>query len=133
MFHAARVVIMFHGAAAANVVFCEEDTLILEVTFFEDFDGARKWRSNAPTLKALRPQMIFAVYYLPLQVALPHLNSSMLKDVDNVDLFLKAQSDIQIGETELDVIYNFLRRALLFKSEKTVLNVADVTSSLIEV
>jgi len=112
MFHSAHVVIHFHGAAAANIVFCEENTTVLELTVFQDFNGTRKWRTNAPFLRAFRPNIKIGVYHLPLNVAFPALSSSLLAASDDVDLLIKGQSEIQLGGVEHEVILDFVRDSL---------------------
>jgi len=132
LFYSAKVVVMFHGAAAANLIFCEDDTIVVELSLFSNFLGTTKWRSNAPTLRAYKPQIVLGVYYIFLETALPSLDSNKLNSIHDVDGFLKKQNNITLGDSELGVIRDFIQHHMVPFSRSGGAD-AGIFSSSIEV
>jgi len=130
MFSSANVVIMYHGAAAANIVFCEDNTAVLEISCYADLAGSKKWRSNAPSLRALKPKVTLGVFYLPLQEAFPSLNSTILDSVGNLNSFIKGLSNIHVGASQLEVIGSFIQNS--FASDVFDVNATHLNTSAIE-
>ena len=126
MFYSARVVIMFHGAAAANLVFCEDNTTVLGISCFADLEGINKWRSNAQLLRSLKPNITLGVLYVPLQVAYPHLNATVMAATSNADKLIKDQSGVHLSAPELQTVGKFIMESVFEFNSSRPSNVIEI-------
>ena len=100
-FRSANVVVMYHGAAAANLIFCRARTIAVEFTTYHDVQEKHRWRANFRTIRALRPDLRLLTYHLPFRTVYPNINHS-LNDVEDTDHFIKDLYNVHIPKHVMD-------------------------------
>ena len=98
---------MFHGAAAANLVFCRRQTFAVELTTYHDVDERRPWRANFPSVRALRPDMHLLTYHLPFPIVYPDIHVNLLQRADT-DHFIKGLHSVHIPRHAVDNILEMI-------------------------
>ena len=111
LFHRADAVLMYHGAAAANLVFCRRFAFALEVTTYSDISSSSPWRSNFPTLRQLRPDLVLLVYRIPLAAAFPHVDVRELESAEDRDALIKQLENVTVSSNDADNITSLISTA----------------------
>lgn len=112
LFHRADVVIMFHGAAAGNLVFSRSNVIFFELSTYTDVDSKKQWRSNTHTLTPIKPDIISIVYYLPLRTIVSNATLTELCGTENKDKFVKSLRNIRLVDSEIEAIATKLKTVL---------------------
>jgi len=103
-FYTASAVIMYHGAAAANLMFARSGQLAIEVTTYMDEQSSRRWRANFVTLKKMRKDVRFMIHHVGQTYAV--LNATSLADERNksIDSILKEAVNVSMSNHDVDNI-----------------------------
>ena len=70
MFSNARIVVGFHGAGHANTIFCQNKTVVVELSWYLDEKSDKLWRSNNK-VASLHGRLQWIVYALRLSESIP--------------------------------------------------------------
>lgn len=112
-FHSADVVLLYHGAAAANMVFAKRGAHIIEITTFAKSDDSIGWRANVQYLFTHRPDIKTLVYFIPLSHGWPGLNLTSVDELGNkADHYVKALSNITLRRSDVLNLGNIVKGAL---------------------
>jgi len=112
LFHNAAAVVMFHGAAAGNMIFCRKHTIFFEISTYADATSRVKWRSNTKTLLPIRPDLVPIVHYIPVHDIVAEATVRLLEESENKDQFVKSFRDITLTDEFCTRIADELRAAL---------------------
>ena len=97
LYRNAAAVVMFHGAAASNMIFCREHAIFFEISTYTDKTSEVKWRSNTNTLLPIRPDIVSIVHYMPVHEILAETTIAELEDSENRDQFIKSIRNITLS------------------------------------
>jgi hypothetical protein len=105
------VVVGFHGAGAANTVFCPEKAIIIELTLFSSIDARTLWRTNRDTIKPWHTSLKWAVFPLSLQEArIPRLQQIRNHEISDVDHYLKDIPSVHVPQSKvLNIVHTILK------------------------
>ena len=113
LFYSADIVLGFHGAAAANMLFARPGTYFIEITTYLKSDDSISFRSNVNSMKRIRSDVNSLVFRIPLDRA-PALNVSEVDKHEDADHFVKDHfSNISLRKSDLDNLETMLTEALL--------------------
>ena len=112
LFHNAAAVVMFHGAAAGNMIFCRKHTIFFEISTYADAASRVKWRSNKKTLIPIRPDLVPIVHYIPVHDIVAEATIHALEESENKDQFVKSFRNITLTDEFCTRIAVELRAAL---------------------
>lgn len=115
IFHSADLVIGFHGAAAANMLFAAQGACYIEISTYTKSDMSTKWRSNAESLKSSRPDLKTFTFNIPLDHGWPTLNTTDVDANENADGFIKSLTNITLQENDLDNLMSLVKYMLYDK------------------
>lgn len=114
-FHSADIVLLFHGAAAANMLFANRETHIIEISTYRD--DSRFWRSNTGPVKQVRPDINTCTYWIPLSQVSPDLNLSAVDESTNADAYIKNNfQTVSLRNSDVDNLFEILRLILQKRS-----------------
>lgn len=99
IFYRAAAVVMYHGAAAANMLFTRKSTIMIEWTTY--VNSTHIWRSNVPHLLRLRGDIESHVHALPLSTAFPNVNVTELTARRDGDRWMKTMRDVKLTDTDI--------------------------------
>ena len=104
IFTRADAVVMYHGAAAANLLFCKHLTLVVEITTYTDTVSKKSWRKNTDQIALIRPDLKVKVFRIPLHqvVSIDIINEK--EDARDKDQYMKDARDIQLLKSDAEGI-----------------------------
>jgi hypothetical protein len=106
LFQSAQVVVGYHGAGLANVAFCKNSTLAIEISVFMDFQMTKHWRSNSE-LGILNKGIEWNTIWLPLNATGFTSDEEIMDSAKNrkldLDHFIKERSVVIPREHSLYV------------------------------
>ena len=119
IFRRSIAVLMFHGAAAANVIFCRRRAVLVEISTFQDLESKLRWRNNSWHVSRVRPDIRYIVKFVPLQLVYPNIDMKKLKEsqetmlrTENVDHFIKDLRNVLLPHENIREIANEIRSHL---------------------
>lgn len=116
MFYSADVIILFHGAAAANLYFSRENVICVEISTYRDLNSTIMWRNNLRLIMQHRPDIIAFNMYLPLDEAFPGaFQNSEYTEVPVHGKVVKNQSPVYMSNSAMDNMFESLQNHLLLQ------------------
>ena len=109
IFHRASAVVMYHGAAAANLIFSNSGQYVVEVTTYMNLESSKHWRSNIYGIP--RTDLRRVLYRVSFENAFPHLKDIVLND-STADGFIKNTFNVTLQKPDIDNIAEMLKSAL---------------------
>jgi len=106
IFHEADVIVGYHGAAMANILFASRQICFIEISTYASTDMSRSWRTNSNTLRNFRPDLNIFVYRIPLDHGWPTLNTSNVDVHEDADHYIKEFTDISLPKSDIDNVVN---------------------------
>lgn len=100
-FRRADIVLHFHGAAAANMLFARRGTRIIEINTFVKSDDSKQWRTNMNRLKELRPDVSTLIYSIPLSHGWPELNLDKVDKHADADRYIRDFKDVSLRKSDV--------------------------------
>lgn len=111
-FHMADIVLHFHGAAFANLLFASRGARVIEITTFSRSDDSVEWRSNVAYLGEHRPDIDALIFRIPLAHLWPNVNLSMVDELEGADQYIKHLSDISLRRSDVDNLAEIVKTML---------------------
>lgn len=126
-YYQASVILMYHGAAAANLLFTRRNTVVVEITTYKNTDSLQRWRSNKASLSSgwegllhLRPDLRWFVHHIPLSIAYPQVKETEFGSHSDGNRFIKGLRNVHLSRNDIDNIEDLLaenlRHALVDRS-----------------
>ena len=112
IYASADIVLAYHGAAAANMIFAPHSATFIEVSTFSDSFDAKAWRSNMRNLQELRPDLKLLTYRIPLYHGWPEMNLTQVDVHPDADHFIKELSNVSLRPADIRNIMEIIRRTL---------------------
>ena len=103
-FSRADAVVMYHGAAAANLLFCKQFTLVVEITTYTDSMSKKSWRKNTDQIALIRPDLKVKVFRIPLHQVVSIDIYNEKKDARDKYQHMKDARDIQLLKSDAEGI-----------------------------
>ena len=103
-FARADAVVMYHGAAAANLVFCKMFTVVIEITTYTDTLAKESWRRNTDQIAVIRPDLKVRVIHIPLDQVLSNDIIDGNYSGRDKDLLVKDSRNIQLLRSDAEGI-----------------------------
>ena len=95
---------MYHGAAAANLVFCKHFTMVIEITTYTDTLAKESWRRNTDQIAVIRPDLKVRVIHIPLDQVLSNDIIDGNYSGRDKDLLVKDSRNIQLLRSDAEGI-----------------------------
>lgn len=121
-FAKADAVIMFHGAAAGNMIFTRPGTVLLELTTYTDTNSTKPWRANSNTMLPVRPDLLWIIHHLSIMDIANEESIKRLSVASDKDRFVKSLENIFLPEAQLDLVVEKLAYALQNKTRLKSVN-----------
>jgi hypothetical protein len=112
LFAHARIVVGFHGAGHTNTIFCRNETVVVELTWFMDERMDKLWRTN-DKLAEMHGALHWIVYALRLSESIPSWHEINKKDKSTpvADLF-QAMKLVHVPLADAVNVVNLIKAAL---------------------
>jgi len=118
IFSKADAVVMFHGAAAGNIIFTSPGTVLLELTTYTDTNSTKPWRTNSNTMLPVRPDLLWITHHLNIEEITDEENIQKLNMASDKDRFVKSLKNIFLPDAQLKLIVEKLAYALQNKARR---------------
>ena len=120
IFSKADAIVMFHGAAAGNIIFTSPGTVLLELTTYTDTNSTKPWRTNSNTMLPVRPDLLWVIHHLNIEDITDEENIQKLNMASDKDRFVKSLKNIFLPDAQLNLIVEKLAYALQNRARRTM-------------
>jgi hypothetical protein len=110
-FSNARIVVGFHGAGHANAIFCQNETVVVELSWYQDAKSDKLWRTN-DKVGRLHGRLHWLVYALRLSESIPTWHDINKKGNGPVSELFQEMKKVHLPTADALNVVNLIKAAL---------------------
>lgn len=110
-FSNARIVVGFHGAGHANAIFCQNETVVVELSWYQDAKSDKLWRTNNK-VGTIHGKLHWILYALRLSESIPTWRDINGKGNGPVSELFQDMKKVHLPTADALNVVNLIKAAL---------------------